>query len=68
VQRTQIFVESELNVKYKGAEHRNILSVSVLCTYENPNRIFSTNIIAALSLSTYLKNNTIFKEKSLMNL
>jgi hypothetical protein len=41
-------------MKKKGAAHRNILSVTVRCTFENANIIFSTNIIATLSLSTFV--------------
>ena len=43
MQRTQIFVERELDEK-KGAAHRNILSVTVHCTFVNANIIFSTLI------------------------
>jgi hypothetical protein len=42
-----------LNIEWKkkGAVHRNFSSVTVRCTFDFINSIFSTNIIATLSLS-----------------
>jgi len=50
VQSTQIFVEWELYNCIIGAVHRNLKDIAVRCTFDYMINIFSTNIIATLSL------------------